>query len=196
MAFVYMYSPPPFHTTYVDPTFPEHHLPFERTRHRIGSAISDINPFSSEKMEHIFTPHSDIRETSKKYYIDIELPGLTPKDPLEVRWIDNEKAVIVDATIKRPEIDEGEPAEATKGESTEAKKDAAEEKSEHPVHILAHERRVGRFVRSFDFNGEVNHETMDVRIGNGLLRIVLEKAPRKEKMTKTVEVQRTEESHA
>jgi len=190
MALVYMYSPPPFQTTYIDPTFPERHFPFEHTRHRIGSAISEINPFAGEKIEHIYTPHSDIRETAKKFYIDVELPGLTPKDNLEVRWIDNEKAIIVDATIKRPEIVEEESGEAVKAQPGEAKKDATEE---NPVHVLTHERRVGRFVRSFDFGGEVNHETMDVRISNGLLRIILEKAPRKEKKAKTVEVQRPHE---
>ena len=195
MAFYYMYTPPPFHTTYVSPTFPERHLPFEHARHRVGQAISEINPFSGDQMEHVYTPNADIRETAKEFYIDVELPGLRPKDALEVRWIDNDNALMVDATLKRPDIEEStaaEPAEAeaassTKAEHSEAdKKAAAEDKNR--VHILAHERRIGRFVRSFDFSSAVDHETMDVKVSNGLLRIVVEKKPQDKKPAKTVEV--------
>ena len=178
MAMYYIYNRPPYDTTVVSQTFPEHHFPLEHTRHKVGHAISDF--FSPFDGPHFLTPRADIRETAKKFYIDIELPGVSSKDKVGVKWT-NDMTLLVDVIIKRPEINEDQE------ELSEADKEAR--KGQNAVHLLSHGRQIGQLVRSFYFSVEVEHETMEAKLAYGLLSIVVEKKPHEQKKAKTVEVE-------
>ncbi|KAF2421471.1 HSP20-like chaperone [Tothia fuscella] len=168
-------------TTTVDPSFPEHHWPLEHTRHRIGDATHAIGEFFTGG-DVLLDPASDIRETTKKFYIDVELPGLRSREALHVKWT-NPRTLFVHARIERPKIAEID--ELVKAEDKTPK-------PEHAVHHLLHERRVGKFARSFYFEAEVDTETMVADMSGGLLSIVVEKKPHEQKPAKSVEVNHSE----
>jgi HSP20 family molecular chaperone IbpA len=198
MALPYIYNSPPYNTTFVHETFPTHHFPFDNSLHKIshtighnvGHAIKEyISPYGDNNM---LTPLADVRETTKAFYVDIELPGLSSKDQLVVKWI-NAMTLHVNATIQRPKIEEDkreevvgvEAAESVEGGTT---KPTAGVPRDDAVHILIHDRRVGQFVRSFYFFVEVEQETMETMFSNGLLRIVVQKKPHEQKEVKSVHV--------
>jgi len=172
-----------YSTTMIDPSFPEHHLPLEHTRHRLGEATHAIgelfNPYDGNL---VLEPRSDIRETTKKFYIDVELPGLRSRDSLKVKWI-NPRTLFIDATIERPKIEET-------NEPVEPEGDVP--KPEHAIHQTARERRIGRFGRAFHFGAEVEQETMVADMSSGLLSITVEKKPHEQKPAKSVDVNHSE----
>jgi len=87
MAMAWFYSYPdvdPYPTTYVAQTFPEkghrlHHLPIPYLAHKAHSLVHD-------KDLDIHLPKSDLRETPKNFYLEIELPGVRDKSELHLRW--------------------------------------------------------------------------------------------------------------
>ncbi|KAM0815755.1 putative HSP20-like chaperone [Seiridium cardinale] len=180
MAYFYMEPPPVYSTTSVSQTFPEAHWPLEHTRHKIGEAVhSAIHPYEQE----VRTPHADIRETAKKYYIDIELPGLADKKDLSLKWTGS-RTLLVEAKIRRPEIKE----EGLVQPEAQPSGTGAKGPEEHPIHHLARERRLGPFARAFHFTMDVDHDQLEANLRHGLLRLVLPKPESEHKQPKEVDV--------
>ena len=184
--------------TFLQSTFPEHRHMFEQTRHKIGhffGSLHDDSPPIYNK------PRADVRETAEKYYIDVEVPGLESKEKLVLKWT-NTRLLLIEATIDRPPIEppskEAEKSEApaaavsaapdtvsqpvaeadpaAESEATETKK-STEEKKEIPVHLTVHERRVGKFLRTFSFPVGVDHHSVLAQLQHGLLRLIVNKLP-------------------
>ncbi|KAH8646281.1 hypothetical protein BX600DRAFT_477426 [Xylariales sp. PMI_506] len=171
MAYLDFLPPDRYPTTYVRDTFPESHWSFEWPRHKVADAIHDfIHPFEQD----VRTPHADIRETTEKYYIDIELPGLANMDGFSVKWT-NPRTLLVEAQIMRPNIEGSDLL--SKNESS---KGGLDKDLPGGVHFLARERRVGVFARAFHFSVEINQDEMQADMQYGLLRLVVPKVHDKE----------------
>jgi HSP20 family molecular chaperone IbpA len=186
MSFTYIYPPPlGYPLTYLGETFPEHHAPLEHTRQKVGHAVHDFfvghGPGSH-------TPRADVRETMRRYYIDIELPGLNTTEGLNLKWF-NRRTLIISTKIERPELKDEEPHEPT-APSTEESEDTKEQpKPENPVHILKSERQTGQFFRMFEFSADVDHDSMELKLQYGLLRIMLAKKPHEQVQHKQITVE-------
>jgi HSP20 family molecular chaperone IbpA len=193
MAFnPYYPRPAPYPETKIHETFPEHHWPLEQTSHNIGHAVKGwFAPVDGTAPIH--TLHADVRETQQKFYIDVEVPGLQKKD-LMVEWV-NDASLLVTANIKRPDVEEEEEKEHDAGadvQNTDQKETSSgsiKVADRHgPVHLLAHGRQLGRCANSFYFAVDVDHDTMEANLKNGLLRIQVNKKPHAQKPVREVEV--------
>ncbi|KAH8651286.1 hypothetical protein BX600DRAFT_441721 [Xylariales sp. PMI_506] len=174
----YWLYPERYQTTFLRDTFPEMHWPLAHQRQRLGHVIHDlIHPFE----EDVRTPHTDIRETAEKYYIDVELAGLVAKEDYSLKWT-NSRTLLVQAQIKRPQLPEEVAAaslpERTPGFDVEPRK----------FHFLARERGIGTFARAFYFNVDVDHDRIEAQLQAGLLRLVLLKKEPEHMLAKDVEV--------
>jgi HSP20 family molecular chaperone IbpA len=179
MAFFTAYPSERYITTGVGQTFPEPHLPLEHLRHKIGQGLHN---FVHSYDEEVRTPHADIRETARTYYIDVEFPGLEDKKDITLKWT-NSRTLLVEATIKRPEIKEAPiPHEESKTEA------APEVPSDGPVHYLSTERRIGAFGRAFYFSVDIQPDKLDATLKYGLLRIILTKVESEHKEHKEVQI--------
>jgi len=185
MAFAYIYPPPlGYDLTYLSETFPEHHHgQLENARHKIGHAMHEFF-LGQDSASH--KPRADVRETLKKYYLDIELPGLNTTEGLSLKWF-NRRTLILSAKVERPELKDEEIADASAEHSTEDAK--GQSKPENPIHILKSERQIGQYFRMFEFSADVDHESMKSKLQNGLLRIELDKKPHEHVQPKEVKVE-------
>jgi HSP20 family molecular chaperone IbpA len=183
----------PYPEITIHETFPEHHLPLDQTGHKIGHAIKGW--FAGvEGTGPMRTLHADIRETQQKFYVDVELPGLQKKD-LSVKWV-NDATLLVTADIQRPNIEEVKEKQddvAAGVHSTDQEKSnngsigiAADHHG--PIHLLSHGRHLGRCASSFFFTADIDHDTMEANLKDGLLRIQVNKKPHAQKPAREVEV--------
>jgi len=190
MAYYYpLYFPSPYVSTPIRETFPEHHYPLEHTRHRLSHAL--LQPPSN----HIWNPHTDVRETAKRYYIDIELPGVSSKEDLKLHWISN-TTLLLEFTTRRPPIEEEEEEKKAEGETkAEGKKADDAKDGEHgkAVHHTVRERNIGLHARSFNFTVPVDQDAMTAKLHSGLLRITVPKHAEAQTEPKQVEVHHTGE---
>jgi HSP20 family molecular chaperone IbpA len=167
------YADARYHTAYLNSSYPEHHYPLEHARHRLTDAIH-------HNLEHEFrTPHVEIRETPKRFYIDVELPGMNKKEDLKLKWINNRR-LLVEGKLMRPSIPEEE--EAHKAAESAPKEDAAAEADakhkkpiESPSHLVIRERQFGTYARAFDFPVDVDRASLDAKLCFGVLRIAISK---------------------
>lgn len=106
MAFLYSYPEvEPYPTTYVSHTYPEkgahlHHLPLPFLAHKAHRIFHD-------KDQEVHIPKADLRETMSNFYIEVELPGISDKSQLHLRWT-SLRTLLVTSKITRPEIPESE----------------------------------------------------------------------------------------
>ena len=97
----------------------------------------------------LFNPPIDIYETSDGLVLYADLPGVT-LEGLELQVQDN-RLTLYGRVMRK------EPAEAT---------------------VLHAEYQVGDFLRSFILSDEVDHDRIQAKLSNGVLRVELPKAPR------------------
>jgi HSP20 family protein len=186
MAYIYLYPPERYTTTSVNRTFPEHHWPLENTRHKVGDAFHDFfRPYEQD----IRTPHTDIRETVKKYYMEIELPGLNSKADYSLKWTGS-RTLLVQAEIKRPEVEEE--LALPPSESPVSPESDPQQKPIHTVHFLTRERRIGTYARAFYFYADVDHDLLEAKLQHGILHIAVPKKEAEQKEAKHVEVKHGE----
>lgn len=185
---------PIMNASYLENTFPTHHWPLEHTRHavghKVGHAMHDFFRYESEMSK---SPRTDIRETSKRFYIDVELPGLQSYNQVGLTWVNN-KTLHLQGTIARPIIllDDDEKVSAKTASNGTGKKNEEEEENDDSVHFHDRERAVGKFARAFNFVVDVNHKTLTAKLANGVLRIVLEKVPHEQVELKDIKIEHTE----
>jgi HSP20 family molecular chaperone IbpA len=179
----YFYPPELWQTTYINRSFPEHHLPFENARHKIASGIHDF-------VHHNYpAPKADIRETLNHYYIDIELPGIEKRDEIKLKWINSQslfleaektsRAVVEgdDSKTAKPEVSKevAAPESQETNQGIQNDHEQKEDKPHHPVHNLVRERDLGKLKRAFNFSVSVDRESMSAKLHHGMLEITLAK---------------------
>jgi HSP20 family molecular chaperone IbpA len=192
--------PPPllYPSVYVAATYPEHHLPLYHARHGLTHALHEALAGEDTNVQ---SPRIDIRETPEKYYIDIELPGLRSTSDLTIKWT-NPSVIVVRGAINRNRTLEEESAikaastgylnEKENGKNASAKKNAQENQKEednHHIHFLRQERRIGSFMRVFNFATDVDHDTLNATLRYGLLSIVVSKKPHVDMRNKHIKVE-------
>lgn len=188
-AYPYSYIPSRYKTTHLDRSFPEHHHPFESTRHRISQGFHNFYNIT----DNILSTRTDVRETLHNYYIDVELPDVELKDHLKLKWT-NASTLIVEATKTRKDIAEtvGTGPEGVTGESagvTDKQTEAAKGHVQDPVHLLVKEREIVSLARVFDFPIQVDREKMTAKLQHGLLAIVVPKIEEAKVEHKNVEIE-------
>jgi len=95
----------PYPKTHIPQSYPEkghhlHHIPFPFMAHNLYAKFHD-------KDEDVHQPKTDVRETTKNFYLDVELPGIKEHTDLKLRW-NNERSLLLTSKTHRPEIPEGE----------------------------------------------------------------------------------------
>ncbi|KAL6244446.1 hypothetical protein RBB50_008688 [Rhinocladiella similis] len=196
MSFFYSYPDiDPYPTTHVAHTFPEkghhlHHIPIPYLAHRAHKVFHD-------KDQDVHVPKTDVRETPKNFYVEVELPGIKDKSELHLRWTST-RTLLVTSKITRPEIPASEmlfdpdtegileptptpaqPAPTEEGreerpvEGGEAKKEEAPVKVE--PHLTVHERQIGDYMRAFNFPVDVDRDETHAKLDAGLLKIIVPK---------------------
>ncbi len=106
-------------------------------------------PSRSENTERlVFTPYIDIYETEQGLVLTADLPGVT-SETLELQVQDNKLTLFGRVANMIPD----------------------------EAQMLHQEYRVGDYLRSFILSDEVDHERITAGISNGVLKVVLPKAP-------------------
>jgi HSP20 family molecular chaperone IbpA len=183
-------SQEPYTTTIVYKSFPEHQTAIKETAHHVLHTLHKaghyfhefINPVI-EGEEDMHTPRADIRETADKYYIEVELPGIKMNKDFKLQWT-NSRSLLLQAHVKQPEID----LQSTAKEMTNGSEEQLT-KSRYPIHYFKRERVFGQFYRAFEFWAPVDHDTIEAKLHNGLLRIVITKVFEEQVKCKPVKVE-------
>jgi len=106
MAFFYSYPDvDPYPTTYVAHTYPEkghhlRHIPVGYIAHKAHSIFHDSD-------HDVHLPKADVRETTRNFYVEVELPGVREKSELHLRWT-TMRTLLLTSHLARPEIPESE----------------------------------------------------------------------------------------
>lgn len=191
----YMFYPQiePYPTTYVSHTYPEkghhlHHLPLPYLAHKAHKAIHD-------KDQDVHQSHADVRETMKNFYIEVEMPGVSDKAQMHIRWTTT-RTLLLSTKFTRPEIPEdelfevpviksrpGTPKPPTPNHLEAAAQEVVRSSSDagstrlvkREPHITTHERQIGEMLRAFNFPVDVDRDNTHARLEAGLLRVVVPK---------------------
>jgi HSP20 family molecular chaperone IbpA len=178
------YGPYVYNYTYLNRSFPEHHFPFEESRHKLSQSWHE---FWNKPIE---CPVADVRETLHSYYLDIELPGVETKEKVKVKWT-NASTLVIEAEKSRPPIPED--VESAGPESSDTHANGAEQMKksahpDHPVHDVVRERHIGKHMRAFDFPVDVDREKMTAKLQSGMLTVVVPKVEKAKVEHKEIDV--------
>jgi HSP20 family protein len=88
----------PYPTTFLSETVPEqgshhHHIPHPHWGEKVAKLLHD-------KDSEVHKPQADVRETSSAFHIDVELPGLSNKSDLTLKWLST-RTILVSCRIRR-----------------------------------------------------------------------------------------------
>jgi len=173
-------SPYVYPITWVGSTYPEHHFPLEDTRHKLSDAAYHAYDWFTGRDDPTITPRADIRETLGRYYIDVDLPGLSSVADLKVRW-STPRVIVVTAEVKRGLTEEEQstvaPAHEPAAEQVNVQDAAKHTKHHHLVHFLKKERRIGSYLRAFEFGVNVDHDSLKSKLHHGVLTLTVDKIP-------------------
>lgn len=157
----------------------------------------DVHRTSNVRNVRAFAPKFDVREVENGYQLDGELPGIDQKD-VQIEFSDPHTLVIKGRTERsyesgdRPEqgkILEGEheshqPSVEDAGEEGEKSTTVATQNNEQqvsqekPKHkYWVSERSIGEFHRTFSFPTRVDQDAVKASLKNGILSILVPKAP-------------------
>jgi len=142
-----------------------------------------------EYQEPTIAPHIDVRETVEGYFIDVDLPGLGPGDPLKLKWSDS-RTLMLEATTKRRDVDFRLGVTSSQTES-DAKAPSTKDQ-ENVVHQPVRERIVGDYMRAFTFPCEVNRDAMVAELQSGVLSLTIPKTPEAIIESKDVHVKKSD----
>ncbi|MCJ1314067.1 hypothetical protein MMC25_007747 [Agyrium rufum] len=147
-------------------------------------------------------PDVDIRESTKAYYIDVEVPSFRNISEFELVWT-GKHSLLLQGTVNRPPIvlpleksSSAQPGveastkpEAKKPQDTKttdkdhastgkaAPAAAAEEDAPSPrITLIVGERRIGAFRRHFHFPDEIDKDSVNVHLEAGVLTVWVQKA--------------------
>jgi HSP20 family molecular chaperone IbpA len=188
-------------TSDIDP-YPKIHIP--HTYPEKGSHLRHIStiPYVAHNLISKFhdkdldahQPKTDVRETTKNFYLEVELPGVKEHTELRLRWT-NSRTLLLTSKTTRPEIPDEELVEepalpaAAEGAEVEAAQQngetaapaaaATEESKPKPKllqpHLTIHERLVGEMIRAYSFPVDVDRDGTHAKLEAGILRVVVPK---------------------
>ena len=163
----------------------------------------DVHRSSNVRNVRAFAPKFDVREVENGYQLDGELPGIDQKD-VQIEFTDPHTLVIKGRTERSYEsgdrqalegsaaqgrITEGnhQPTVEDAGEGgetnpnttlpTEANKEVGTEQAQPKHKYWVSERSIGEFHRTFSFPTRVDQEAVKASLKNGILSILVPKAP-------------------
>lgn len=141
------------------------------------------------------SPRFDLRETQDAYLLDGEVPGVQQKD-VDIEFAD-ENTLVIKGRVAREYTNNNEHTDDTSSGASSPRpatvEDATEDgeliekpsskttvsKSTAPRYkYWVKERSVGEFRRSFSFGTRVNQDAVKASLRNGILSVVIPKAPR------------------
>lgn len=142
------------------------------------------------------SPRFDVRESKDAYLLDGEIPGISPKD-VDIEFSDHQTLVIkgrvhheyssgsndddgTNATSPKPTVEDApEEGEGSSSQKVAVKsKSSAVSKSSTPQYkFWVNERSFGEFHRSFSFPTRVDQDNVKATCKNGVLSVVIPKAP-------------------
>jgi HSP20 family protein len=151
-----------------------------------------------------WTPRFDVKETKDTYTVDAEVPGVEQEN-ISIEFTDEHTLTIKGRSERRvekgkkPEVEAATPAAAIEDTPSEKSHQVTVE-DEEPANASAaqeiaetaktetkpaepqeqywySERRVGEFTRSFSFPARVDQDAVKATLKNGVLSIVVPKAP-------------------
>ena len=161
--------------------------------------------FTSNSAIRAYQPKFDVREHAHTYELQGELPGIDQKD-VHIEFADPHTFVIKGRTEREYSSDGADQARgritgdvtdggSSKGHGHKAtvedendaqakengqvavpKKDGVEKSSQRPKYWVS-ERSVGEFHRAFSFPSRVNQDEVKASLKNGILSVVIPKAP-------------------
>lgn len=151
----------------------------------------------------MLSPRIDTQESTKNFYIDVELPGLESEDKITLRWIGS-RTLLVKAAVERkgtpedevapkegsvgpPQRDAAAAAQKPEADNKAQIKSSADEKTP-AVYLTLGERHIGLYGRAFDFPVNVDREKTTAELKAGVLRITVPKAEDMYKFEATVSV--------
>lgn len=146
----------------------------------------------------IHSPRADVIETTSAFHIDVELPGLSNKADITLKWLSS-RTILVSCIIRRkvvletgkeqtpPAISNGDNTSktaTTDGSKAETLTSLAGQPvaatngdfpaSERPAqHLTISERNIGQVSRAFNFPVDVEHKKTKGRLSAGLLTLVV-----------------------
>ncbi len=123
----------------------------EMTRNRNLEGMHDDSQTEAAVDRYVFTPPIDIYETDEGLGLQADLPGVSI-DTLELQVQDNKLTLFGRVKSVVPEN----------------------------AKLLHQEYEVGDFLRSFILSDEVDHERITAKLNNGVLEVVLPRAPKAE----------------
>jgi HSP20 family protein len=115
----------------------------------------------------------DIRETPDHYYAEVDLPGFK-RDEIDISLEGGTLTITAEHREETPE-----PAQQSGGEKK------ASQSSRNATYLLR-ERRIQRYVRSFTLPADVDDQSVEAKLEDGVLKITLKK--REESKAKHVQV--------
>lgn len=115
----------PYPTTFLNETVPEegshHHLiPHPHWGEKVAKLLHD-------KDSEVHKPRADVLETSSAFHIDVELPGLSNKSDLTLKWLST-RTILVSCRIRRvavPSIETDHPNGASTNDQESPRKEVA-----------------------------------------------------------------------
>lgn len=107
-----------------------------------------------------FMPATDVKETKKKYLVEVEMPGMMAKD-IDLEILDNTLMI--------------------RGERR------SESETSHEG-ILRKERVYGSFYRAIPFSREINPSKVSAKLTNGVLKVEIEKIPGQSQSTHKINI--------
>lgn len=124
--------------------------PYDSLQREFDSMLNRfLGPAQTDGGQRLAPYAVDVREDADHFYVEAELPGFR-KDDVDVT-LENQTLTI--AAERKAERDE-------KGEKGD---------------LLLHERRYNRFLRSFTLPPTVDEQTVNAKLQDGVLKIVLNK---------------------
>jgi len=163
----------------------------------------DVHRSSNVRSVRAFAPKFDVREVENGYQLDGELPGIDQKD-VQIEFTDPHTLVIKGRTERsyesgdreaidgqgritegdhheshQPSVeDAGEDGETSTAVATQSNKgEVSKESAQNKPKFWVSERSVGEFHRTFSFPTRVDQDAVKASLKNGILSILVPKAP-------------------
>lgn len=135
-----------------------------------------------------FSPSFDVHETEQAYVLEGEFPGLHDKSSLNIEFTDPQ-TLLVRGKTERVHHESSDDTESTvaKKDAKESKSDTEDkkEKDSKPRYWVS-ERTVGEFQRSFSFPSYVDVDAVKASLAHGILKIVVPK--KQSQIAKKIEI--------
>ena len=149
--------------------------------------IRDSDGEAAYEEDHTLAPCFDVRESAHFYFLEGEFPGVKSHNDIEIEWA-GDQTLHIEAIVAKlePEVEWGvflgdAKQHFANGEQEETHQHRSGGIAErHSLRQLVNDRHTGQLRRSFTFQHEVDSENLKVRLQNGLLKILVPKASRKQ----------------